>query len=369
MRTLPTLLFFLAASTPSFAQSFNLDVDNFFGTPSNALGAAAAQPGTWNDVPAALGTTPLVDITGAATGVTISGTGLGAAFSFDNAGTTGDDQALMDDLSDPSPSGATWTFSGLTPGNYILYTYGWAPDNATFRSTIAVAGSSDGPQNVGGAWPGGYTLGITHARHHVTVGGAGTIAMTITVAGGGSFASLNGFQLAPDNTPVFVQNCVPGTGGVTACPCANPPAGGGLGCDNFGAGPADSGTLNGTGNASLANDTLVLNATGENNTALTVFFTGSGALTNGVAHGAGIRCVNVSLKRLYTGNASAGAISRPGMGDPSVSVRTAALGVPISAGDTRHYFNIYRDPNAAGPCGNTASTVNLTNSGSVTWGP
>jgi hypothetical protein len=56
------------------------------------------------------------------------------------------------------------------------------------------------------------------------------------------------------------------------------------------------------------------------------------------------------------------------MADPSVSARSAALGVPISAGQTRHYFNIYRDPSAAGPCGNTASTVNLTNSGSITWG-
>jgi hypothetical protein len=110
-------------------------------------------------------------------------------------------------------------------------------------------------------------------------------------------------------------------------------------------------------------------ATGCNNTSLNVFFTGSGTLSGGVLNGAGIRCVSTALKRLYTGSASAGAIARPGMGDQSVSARSAALGVPISAGQIRHYFNIYRDPAAAGPCGNPASTVNTTNAGSITWNP
>jgi hypothetical protein len=55
------------------------------------------------------------------------------------------------------------------------------------------------------------------------------------------------------------------------------------------------------------------------------------------------------------------------MGDPSISARSATLSVPISAGQTRHYFNVYRDPAAAGPCGNTASTVNTTNTGSIAW--
>jgi len=41
--------------------------------------------------------------------------------------------------------------------------------------------------------------------------------------------------------------------------------------------------------------------------------------------------------------------------------------VTISAGETRHYFNLYRDNQAATPCGNTASTVNTTNAGSITW--
>jgi hypothetical protein len=172
---------------------------------------------------------------------------------------------------------------------------------------------------------------------------------------------------SPCATPM-VQNCIPGVGSTTAlCPCSNPPVAPGLGCNNFGAGPVPSGLLDGSGAASLAADTLLLNASGENNTSLNVFFTGSGAQGPGVAHGAGVRCVTAGLKRLYTGNAAGGAVSKPSGADPSVSARSATLGVPISAGQTRHYFNIYRDPQAATPCGNTASTVNLTNAGSVLW--
>jgi hypothetical protein len=113
---------------------------------------------------------------------------------------------------------------------------------------------------------------------------------------------------------------------------------------------------------------VVLNASGENNTSLNVFFAGSGTLhPTGLPQGAGVRCVTTSLKRLYTAGASGGAVSRPGMADLSISARSAARAVPISAGDTRHYFNVYRDPAAAGPCGDTASTVNTTNTGSIAW--
>jgi hypothetical protein len=171
----------------------------------------------------------------------------------------------------------------------------------------------------------------------------------------------------PPSSPM-VQNCIPGSGGIIACPCSNPAVAPGLGCNNFGAGPTASGLLDASGVASLANDTVVLNASGENNTSLNVFFAGSGTLhPTGLPQGAGVRCVTTSLKRLYTAGASGGAVSRPGMADLSISARSAALAVPISAGETRHYFNVYRDPAAAGPCGNTASTVNTTNTGSIAW--
>jgi hypothetical protein len=129
--------------------------------------------------------------------------------------------------------------------------------------------------------------------------------------------------------------------------------------------------LDASGAASLAADTVVL--TTSNHRPVTpitnVFFTGSGTQSSGVPHGAGVRCVSTALRRLYTGQTSNGTLSKPGGGDPSVSARCAALGVPISAGETRHYFNVYRDNQAAGPCGSTAITVNTTNAGSIAWSP
>jgi hypothetical protein len=369
MRTFPVLLAFLGSASAAFAQSFNVDVNAFVGTPPNTYGAAG-QVGTWNIVPPTPASTPLVDISGGATGVTLGMTGTGAAFNFDNVGTTGNDQLLMDDLSDHGSGalGATWTFSGLAAGNYTLITYAWAPDSAAFRSRVTVAGSSSPFQDVGGAWPGGFATPTTHAVHNISVGAGGSIAATIAIAPGGGFASCNGFQLTR-LSDAFVQNCVPGQDGVIACPCANPPVPPGLGCNNFGTGPVESGILNGTGTPSLSADTVSLTASGLNNTFTTVFFTGEGVLSTGTVNGAGVRCVDTNLKRLYTGPAPAATITKPGGGDPTVSAATAALGAPITAGQTRHYFVVYRDPNAAAPCGNTSSTVNLTNSGSLTWFP
>jgi hypothetical protein len=189
-----------------------------------------------------------------------------------------------------------------------------------------------------------------------------------------SFAA-NGFACnllvrAGCSSSPMVTGCFPGTSGIINCPCGQPanPSGG---CANFGAGATSGAALNATGVASIAADSVVLAATNERPGAiLNVFFTGSGSLhLTGVPHGAGVRCVTTALKRLYTGQTSGGTIARPGMGDPSITARCATLSVPISAGQTRHYFNLYRDAQAAGPCGNTASTVNTTNAGSITWAP
>lgn len=172
------------------------------------------------------------------------------------------------------------------------------------------------------------------------------------------------------NVAMYVPFCIPGSLGTIPCPCNNPPTGGGLGCDNFSAGPAASGSFSATGFASLSNDGLELLATNENNTSLTAFWQGADPTNpGGIVHGAGIRCVNAPLRKLYLGSASGGTIARPGPADPTVSARSAALGDTIPSGAARYYFTTYRDPLAAGPCGNTASTINLTNAITVFWGP
>lgn len=180
----------------------------------------------------------------------------------------------------------------------------------------------------------------------------------------------------------MTQNCRPGIdAGLIACPCGNPPAGGGLGCNNFQpTGPVASATLTASGVADLSDDgdgtpSLILMATGENSGALTVFFAGKNPKSaTGIANGAGVRCVTQNLKRVAIKNASGGgltggAVNYPVGAEVSVSLRMIALASPILPGETRKYYNSYRDPQAAGPCGVSSSTINLTNAGSITWAP
>ena len=166
----------------------------------------------------------------------------------------------------------------------------------------------------------------------------------------------------------MVSYCHPGQDGVIACPCGNAPASVGRGCDNFGA-HSGGAMLAGSGSAVLSADTYVLTSSGENATSLTIFLQSNAPGTNGLPFGAGVRCMTGGLKRIYTGNASGGVIARPGLADPSISARSAALGAPIQPGDTRAYMAYYRDPQAAAPCGSPTSNFNATQSGKLTWVP
>jgi hypothetical protein len=368
MRSTILVLLVLAMSVPVRAQRINIDVgsNTTYPVPSSVYGAAAGQPGTWNSVAPVGGTTNLVDLAGAATTVSIASTGGSAFESNMNPGPTGDDLNLMADVSDPSFTGQTWTISGLAAGNYLLYTYSWPPDNPVFRSVISVAGSVDGPQTTGGSWPlSGQTLGITYALHHVSVPPGGSIAMTITVAGGGSYASLNGFQIAPDSAASpGVDLCQPGVGGVIGCPCGNPPANAPRGCDNSSA--TGGARLVSIGVASLAADTVVFTTDGEKPSATSIVVQGNNVAASGLSFGQGVRCFAGALKRLYVKAASGGSITAPQPGDPSVSVRSAALGDTITASSSRWYGVYYRDPIVLGGCSPTR-TFNSTQTQQILW--
>jgi hypothetical protein len=198
---------------------------------------------------------------------------------------------------------------------------------------------------------------------------SGTITYHVVAADqyGNTATTGTHFYLAQGTSPM-TSYCSPGLAGTIPCPCGNPPSVADRGCDNFGSGTGGA-VLSAVGTPSLSGDTLVFLSEGENATAFTIFVQGTASNPTGVAFGAGVRCVAGSLKRLYSGAASSGAITRPGGGDPPVSVRSAALGSPISAGDTRYYMTYYRDPAAAAPCLNALSTFNSSQSGSVVWSP
>ena len=157
----------------------------------------------------------------------------------------------------------------------------------------------------------------------------------------------------------FVPFCSTG-----ACPCGNQGLPG-HGCQNSaGTGGAH---LSAVGEASLASDSVVLTATGERPSALSIVLQGTRAIAP-VAFGDGLRCAGGTLKRLYVKSAVAGTVVAPGTGDPSITARSAALGDAIGLGATRVCQVHYRD-GAPGFCPAPAgSSFNATNAVAVAWG-
>ena len=166
----------------------------------------------------------------------------------------------------------------------------------------------------------------------------------------------------------FSIACEPNTGSVVACPCSNPPAGPGQGCDNrSGTGGA---TLSASGGTFLSSDSLVFRTSGENPTALSMLIQGTAAIPSGSVYGRGVRCARGTITRLFTKDAVAGQIVAPDSDadDPQLSVRSASKGNLIRAGEVRWYVVVYRDRVPRGTCGSTVP-FNATPTGVVTWSP
>jgi hypothetical protein len=165
---------------------------------------------------------------------------------------------------------------------------------------------------------------------------------------------------------LYTSFCHPGELPVAYCPCSNAPASFGKGCDNSaGTGGA---VLTATGISSLGSDTMLLRADGTLPSAVTVFNQGNAIVANGVAFGQGLRCVGGAIKRLYVKSAVNGSSSAPAVGDPSIHLRSAALGDPLLAGQTRQYYAYYRDPVGHAGC-EPVSTYNTTQSLQAIWIP
>jgi Tol biopolymer transport system component len=165
----------------------------------------------------------------------------------------------------------------------------------------------------------------------------------------------------------FTSVCDPGSDGVIACPCANPPSGPGRGCENSSA--TGGAGLDASGIAYVSTDSLVFTTSGERPSALSILMQGNGVLSGGMVYGQGVRCVGGTIiRRLFIAQASGGSITTPdfGAGDPTVSARSAAKGDVIQAGQSRWYLVYYRDPVVLGGCPSNR-TFNATQTGRVDW--
>jgi hypothetical protein len=196
----------LRAEGRGVRQGINTDIGTWNAAPGTSYPAASGQTGVWNHF---VGTSPtsMLSLTGATTGVTLSASSTsGFGFGFNNTATTGDDEFLLDGGHDGA---ATYTFSGIGEGVYDVYTYAWAPDSAAYLTSVSVTGSTDPPQNVGGAWPGSHVQGVTYAKHRVKVVGGDSIVIVCTSFSGA--VTENGFQIVPVgiNTDISTYNAAP----------------------------------------------------------------------------------------------------------------------------------------------------------------
>ncbi|MDG1491601.1 MAG: hypothetical protein P8M11_06835 [Planctomycetota bacterium] len=212
-RLLHSLAIAIASGGVALAQQPSIYVDigsvsGGAGTPATTFGAAASVGGFWNNLNLdnfgpVLVSPPLSDIGGSATAVTLTWDGLGfvqGSVFRDQLCSTGDDQALMDDcgfIGGPSQ----FRFDGLPGGTYTVLTYAMAPEASSFLTNVAVPGSADPAQDVGGDFCSGYLAGITHAEHTVTVGAGQALVIDIAVTSW--WDSLNGIQLFPVTGPSF----------------------------------------------------------------------------------------------------------------------------------------------------------------------
>jgi Tol biopolymer transport system component len=162
----------------------------------------------------------------------------------------------------------------------------------------------------------------------------------------------------------IVASCF-GDGHSLACPCANDGLPG-HGCDNSaGTGGAK---LAASGHSSLSADSLLLSASDEMSTALSLFVE-SGELTSPAVFGSGLLCLGGEPARLYVEFAVGGVATAPQAGDASIAARSAALGEPIPWGATRHYQTYYRDPALSSCPAGTNAPWNVTNALSAIWSP
>lgn len=166
--------------------------------------------------------------------------------------------------------------------------------------------------------------------------------------------------------------CFPGQNGVINCPCGNNPSSPDRGCNNsFNTGGAK---LALTGNPSLSNDTVTITATDERPNVTSLFLQGNNVLASGVVFGDGVRCAGGQLLRLNSPGGTpadgAGTVVYPTpVFTQPVSVRAAALGQPISAGQTRWYQTYYRDPDLNFCPAPTGNSWNVTHGVALVWQP
>jgi hypothetical protein len=192
------------------AQSFNVDIDQQGpspqlgqGVPSSAFGAAAGQPGVWNSyLSTSTAASPLVNLAGAGTGATVQITATSTSpttLGFNNPANSGDFALLLNDgaqIGTTVQGGSrTYTFSGLAPGAYSIFTYTARPQGTNGHLLIDIPGSNEGQLTATGTPTGNtFTPGVTHVTHTLSLSGS-SFNINLTDVPGDPAGYVDGFQI------------------------------------------------------------------------------------------------------------------------------------------------------------------------------
>jgi Tol biopolymer transport system component len=245
--------------------------------------------------------------------------------------------------------------TNLAPGNPAQQVHAYLHDRVTGTTIQADVGGQGGTPN-GFAWWG--DLAISADGQQV---GFSSPATNLVPEDTNGFTDVFVHEFGPNVITAF---CF-GDGSGAPCPCGNS----GItfrGCENSVA--TGGAVLVASGLASLGNDTLRITSSRERAQAFSIVLQGDAPIA-AETFGDGLRCVGGNLLKLYSRNASQGALSVPQAFDASVSVRSAVLGDPLHAGVTRVYQVYYRDP-APGFCPSpVGNTWNIGNALSLVWNP
>ena len=196
-RSLVACFVVVAGAAVGLGQSMNIRFGSAATTPSAGYGGAG-QAGVWNafEVLADFERTPVVNLQGTPLAARVYQYGPSQMLTFDNPGTSGDDEKLMDSmvLSMNDPVDACYWVEGMMNGTYEVTLYAMTPDDPTRRCRTRVDNSSPGPTQVGGAWPGQHQQGITFSKFTVTISG-GVIGWHSGLYNGFFQSGLNGTQI------------------------------------------------------------------------------------------------------------------------------------------------------------------------------
>jgi len=195
IRPSPTLLLVLGLALllpgTSAGQAFNVDLAAVSGgAPSDAFGAASGQGGHWQN--ATLGPAMLDDVEGNATAVQYSSTFTSA---YGALGLTEDVDKLLRDCARVTSGPWTVTLSGLAPGEYRLYLYGYSSSAASIQSGyMSVEGVPT--DTLVGFGDGGLLRNVNWLSVDVRVGVDGLLVID-SLGTGSNSSGLSGLQLVP----------------------------------------------------------------------------------------------------------------------------------------------------------------------------